>query len=105
MVQRTTGAILTMGTHAQTCAGLKRLNALTFISNAIDITPEEVYRAVDKELKTNKATKGVAQLNHGWYNITFASENDCDVKASKGLMISGMLIQCELANVFNSVVV
>ena len=93
-----------MGSRAPHGGGLKRPNTIKFFTNAFEITPEEVYQAVSKELKTTQATKCIAQLDSGWYNITFANEKDSDVIAAHGITISGMLLQCERANIFNSVV-
>ena len=92
-----------MGTHTQS-TGLKRPNTIRFVNNAMEITPEEVYQAVSKELQTTKATKCIAQLYNGWYNITLIDESQCDVIATGGLTINGMLIQCECANILNSIV-
>ena len=69
------------------------------------ITPEEVYYATNKELEERDAVKCIAELNTGWYNVSFNNEANCEQIALNGIKVNGILIQCERASVHNSVVV
>ena len=63
------------------------------------------YYAIDKELRTAETIKCIAQLENGWFNVSFDNEKDCEKIAQEVFFVKKMLIQCERANVQNSAVV
>ena len=86
---------------------LKRPNTIRFRPD-YHVTPDEVYYAANKELEAEEvkgSIKCIAQLNTGWFNVSFDSEAKCQRIALRGLKINGILINCERTNIHNSVVV
>lgn len=68
------------------------------------VTPRDVYKAVNHELDTTSTIVCIAELERNWYNVTFDNEQDCETIATQGLLLHNALIQCERANIRNSVV-
>ena len=100
---------MTMATYAQhrprDRVGLKRPNTIRFNARNVDADPEQVYQAINKELESVPTIKCIAHLDSGWYNVSFDNEKDCQQIAQQGIILQGMLMQCERANVQDSVVV
>ena len=69
------------------------------------VTPHEIHAAVNKELHTATTMKCIAELENGWFNVSFNNENDCVQIATRGMILQQTLIQCERANVQNSAVI
>ena len=85
---------------------LKRPNTIRFHANHLTrLDAKNVYDAVEVELGTTETIKCIAILNNGWYNVTFDNEIDCESIAMGGVFLQGQLVQCERANIMNSVVV
>ena len=84
---------------------LKRPNTVRFYARDLHVTPQDVYDAIKRELGTGDTTTCIAELDTGWYNVTFNNERHCENAAHNGLRMKGMLVQCERMNLLNSVVV
>ena len=84
---------------------LKRPNTIRFQARNLNITSEEVYVAIHRELNSVSTTKCIAPLENGWFNVTFDNDIHSGKIAMQGIKLQGMLIQCESANVRNSAVV
>ena len=85
---------------------LKRPNTVRFSVRGIqDVTPHDVFKAIDKELSTTKTIKCIAPLENNWYNVSFDNEQHCERIAMQGMFLQDMLIQCERTSIQNSVVV
>ena len=86
--------------------GLRRPNTVRFNTKSIPeaVTPEQVYRAVKKELDSVATVKCIAELDNKWYNITFDNERHSEFVASHGLILHQVLVQCERASDRRSVV-
>ena len=68
------------------------------------VTPRDVYKAVNHELDSTSTIVCIAELERNWYNVTFDNEQDCETIASQGLLLHNALVQCERANIRNSVI-
>lgn len=88
-------------------SGVRRPNTVRFSTRGLNkaITPEEVYQAVKKELKTTATIKCIAELENRWYNVTLDNERHCEAIANYGLILQKVVIQCERASIQSSVVV
>ena len=87
-------------------ASLKRPYTVRFnLRHIQDVTPQDVYNALDKEIGTIATTKCIASLTNGWYNVTFDNEVDCDQITTYGFDLQDTLIQCEKVSVLNSAVI
>ncbi len=86
--------------------GLNRPNTVRFNTHHLTkgVTPQDVYNAVNHELDTTTTIVCIAELERKWYNVTFDNEEDCECIAQQGMLLHNALIQCERANVRNSVV-
>ena len=84
---------------------LKRPNTVRFYARDLHVTPQDVYDAIERELGTGGTTTCIAEIDTGWYNVTFNNERHCENAARNGLRMKGMLVQCERMNLLNSVVV
>ena len=69
------------------------------------VTPHDVYAAIYKELETTGTIKCIAELDNGWYNVTFNNGNDCEDIAVNGITLHNTFVQCERANIQNSAVI
>ena len=58
-----------------------------------------------KELETTGTIKCIAELDNGWYNVTFNNGNDCEDIAVNGITLHNTFVQCERANIQNSAVI
>ena len=83
---------------------LKRPNTVRFYARDIGVTPEEAYYAVNREIKTTDTMKCIAELDSGWFNITFDNGKHCEDLATHGLRIQGVIVECERVTLQNSVV-
>ena len=84
---------------------LRRPNTIRFNArHLVQLKAEDVYDAINHELDTVKTIKSIAPLDNGWYNVTFDNEGHCERIAQQGVILQDLLIQCERANVENSVV-
>ena len=108
-LEHITDAILDTAMYARKATErvtLKRPNSVRFNTRHIrDVTPEEVYQAINKELDSVETIKCIASLENSWYNVTFDNEKHCERIALQGMFLKGILIQCERTNIQNSVVV
>lgn len=86
---------------------LKRPNTVRFNTRHLnsEVTPEEVYLAINKELGTVATVKCIARLDNKWFNVSFDNEKHCEKVALSGIILKKVLLQCERANVLNSTVV
>ena len=86
-------------------ATLRRPNTIRFSLRHNRPTPQQIYNAIKKEIKRDNAIDCIAELNNGWYNVTFDKERDCEKVATSGFQLNGMFIECERADVLSAVVV
>ena len=86
---------------------LNRPNTVRFNTRSMEsrVTPEEIHTAVQKELKSVATLKCIAELENGWFNVSFDNEKDCVQLANRGMILQKQLIQCERANIQNSAVI
>lgn len=70
-----------------------------------NVTAQEVFDAIHNELHTDDTIKCIAQLESGWFNITFDNEKHCLDIARYGLYLHDTLITCERTNLSRSTVV
>ena len=84
---------------------LKRPNKIRFFVKENKPSPRQVNNAIYEKLNVNNSVKCIADLDNAWFNITLDNERYCKDIATRGLNLNGMLIECERADVFNSIVV
>ena len=86
-------AILTTAMFHNT---LKRPNTIRFSVRHNRPTAEQIH---------DNTINCIAELDNSWYNVTFNNERYCETIATSGLEVNGMLIDCERADIYHSVVV
>lgn len=85
---------------------LKRPNTIRFnVKYLKKVTPQEVYDAIYHEMDNVSTIKCIAELENGWYNVTFDNEGDCSYIAQYGFYLQETIVQCERTNIQNSAVV
>ena len=63
-----------------------------------------MYGSIVKDHVDSQAIKCIAELNTGWFNVSFNSEQACESLISQGIRLDGVVIMCERASLHNSVV-
>ena len=95
-----------MASYREATPTLKRPNTVRFnIRNMKKVTPQDVYSAMEKDLRIVSTIKCIAELENGWYNVSFDNGKDCELFAANGIVLHEVIIPCKRVNVQNTAVV